>query len=77
MAEIYIGSLAPNDTEEDVEKFFADLGASVSEVKVIRDPTTGRSRRFALALTQDVTGTIGLSNGKELNSRKVAVCLRS
>ena len=45
-SRLYIGNLSPGVSEEDLRLLFSQTGA-VTEVKLMLDPTTNRSRGFA------------------------------
>ncbi len=49
---IYVGNLSFNTAESEVEQLFSTLG-QVDSVKLIRDPSTGRSRGFGFVEMAD------------------------
>ena len=44
--KLYVGSISFNATEEDLMKFFSEIG-EVESVKIITDANTGQSKGFA------------------------------
>jgi cold-inducible RNA-binding protein len=44
---IYVGNLAYQATEQELEELFGSEGSKVESAKIINDLTTGRSRGFA------------------------------
>jgi RNA recognition motif-containing protein len=72
---LYVGNLAFNTTEESLKSAFSEYG-EVSEVKVIVDRETGRSRGFAFVVMstgdQAQTATERM-NGAMLDGRALRV----
>ena len=52
MTNIYVGNLSYDATEDDIRQAFVEYG-EVSEVNVIKDRETGRSRGFAFVEMPD------------------------
>lgn len=73
--KLYIGNLPFQATEDDVRNYFSQHG-DVSEVVVIKDRDTGRSRGFAfVTFADDVAGdnAIATLNGQEFNGRPLRI----
>ncbi len=73
--KIYVGNLSFKATEDDVRDFFAQHG-EVSEVAIISDRETGRSRGFAfVTMPDDAQGqaAIGATNGQDFMGRPLVV----
>ena len=72
---IYIGNLALNVTEEDLQQAFEAFGEVIS-AKIIKDKNSGESRGFGfvemLAGAEEQSAIQGL-NGKELKGLKLKV----
>ena len=73
--KLFVGNLSFDTTENDLRDLFAAFGA-VSEVSVVTDRSTGRSRGFAFVTmaTEEAAKSAlqGLAN-KELKGRNIAV----
>ena len=72
---IYVGNLAYNTTDGDLESAFASHGA-VDSAKVITDRATGRSRGFGFVeMTSDDEGRAAIEamNGVDLGGRALNV----
>jgi RNA recognition motif-containing protein len=69
MTSIYVGNLAHQATEDDLQQAFSEFGA-VSTVNIIKDRETGRSRGFAFVEMPD--GTEAANAIKELNLREIS-----
>jgi cold-inducible RNA-binding protein len=73
--KLYIGNLSFDSTENDLQDMFAAFGP-VTEVNLITDRTTGRSRGFAFVTMSTEEGAKAAIEGaanKELHGRKLAV----
>jgi cold-inducible RNA-binding protein len=69
MTSIYVGNLAHQATEDDLQQAFSEFGA-VSAVNIIKDRETGRSRGFAFVEMPD--GGEASNAIKELNLREIS-----
>jgi cold-inducible RNA-binding protein len=69
MTSIYVGNLAHQATEDDLQQAFGEFGA-VSAVNIIKDRETGRSRGFAFVEMPD--GGEAANAIKELNLREIS-----
>jgi len=72
---IYVGNLAFSATETELREAFEAHGA-VTEVKVITDRNTGRSRGFAFVEMADdgeAQAAIDALNGTDMGGRKIVV----
>jgi cold-inducible RNA-binding protein len=69
MTSIYVGNLAHQATEDDLQQAFSEFGA-VSGVNIIKDRETGRSRGFAFVEMPD--GAEATNAIKELNLREIS-----
>ena len=73
--KLYVGNLSFETTENDLQDMFEQHG-KVSEVALMMDRTTGRSRGFAFVTMNDTTeGNAALNafNGKEVQGRTLTV----
>ena len=73
--KLYVGNLAFETTENDLQDLFEQSG-QVTEVSLINDRTTGRSRGFAfvtMASAADGQKALTATNGKELHGRTLTV----
>lgn len=73
--KLYVGNLSFETTENDLQDMFEQHG-KVSEVALMMDRTTGRSRGFAFVTMNDATeGNAALNafNGKEVQGRTLTV----
>jgi len=73
--KLYVGNLAFETTENDLQDLFEQQG-TVSEVSLITDRMTGRSRGFAfVTMEANTAGQTAISalNGKELHGRALTV----
>jgi len=74
--KLFIGNLAFSITDAELTELFASAGIPVTEIKVMRDRDTGRSRGFAfaeLAPEADMEAAINQLNGKVLEGRPLTV----
>jgi cold-inducible RNA-binding protein len=73
--KLFVGNLGFDVTENDLQDFFAPFGP-VSEVNLITDRTTGRSRGFAfvtMGTPEGAQAAIEGSTGKGLKGRELKV----
>ena len=74
-AKLYIGNLAYNTSEDDLQSLFTQSG-TVSSVALIKDRTTGMSKGFAFVemdSRDNAQKAITMFNEYMLNERKLAV----
>jgi RNA recognition motif-containing protein len=72
---VYVGNLSFQTTESDVEATFAEYG-TVTDVKVVTDRETGRSRGFAfvsMSSSEEAQKAIEGLDGFELDGRALRV----
>src|SRR4051812_50230890 len=72
---LYVGNLSFNATTESVREFFAGTG-TVTDVHVVMDRETGRSRGFAfvtMSTDQEAQKAIAETNGAMLDGRPLRV----
>lgn len=73
---LFIGNLAPDAKEEDLQKLFAECGKVVSAavIKSKFDPSQSRGFGFVeMETDQEAQGAVAKLNGAELKGRKIAV----
>jgi cold-inducible RNA-binding protein len=73
--KLYVGNLAFETTENDLQDLFGQHG-TVKEVNLVMDRMTGKSRGFGFVTMGDATqGNAAMSalNGQELNGRALTV----
>jgi len=73
---LYVGNLSFQTTEDSLRAAFGGDGRQVTEVKIMLDRDTGRSRGFAfveMANDQDAQGAIQAMNGYDLDGRPLKV----
>ena len=73
--KLYVGNLAFETTENDLQDLFEQSG-KVTEVSLIMDRMSGRSRGFAfVTMASDADGQAAMTatNGKALNGRALTV----
>jgi hypothetical protein len=73
---LYVGNLSFQTTEDSLRAAFGGDGRQVTEVKIMLDRDTGRSRGFAfveMATDQDAQGAIQAMNGADLDGRPLKV----
>jgi cold-inducible RNA-binding protein len=73
--KLYVGNLSFETTENDLQDLFAPHG-KVSEVSLMMDRMTGKSRGFAFVTMNDGTeanAAMTALNGKELHGRTLNV----
>ncbi len=72
---IYVGNIAHEATEEDLNQTFSAYGA-VSKTSIIKDKFTGNSRGFGfveMTNDEDAKKAIAELNGKEVKGRPLTV----
>ena len=72
---MYVGNLSFETTENDLQDLFEQHG-TVSEVNLMMDRMTGKSRGFAFVTMNDAEqakAAMSATNGKELNGRALNV----
>lgn len=72
MADLYVGNLQWETTEEDLKKHFSAYG-DVHSVKVIMDPETNRSKGFGFVSMENAEDAIKNLDGSELRGRTIRV----
>ena len=73
--KLYVGNLAFQTSDEDLQQLFAQLG-TVESASVVEDRETGRSRGFGFVeMTNREEGEAAIQqlNGKEFNGRNLTV----
>jgi RNA recognition motif-containing protein len=73
--KLYVGNLSFETTENDLQDLFEQHG-QVSEVRLMMDRMTGKSRGFAFVTINDNThasAAMSALNGHELNGRALTV----
>lgn len=73
--KLYVGNLAFETTENDLQDLFEQHG-TVNEVQLMMDRMTGKSRGFAFVTMNDAEqakAAMSVTNGKELNGRALNV----
>jgi cold-inducible RNA-binding protein len=72
--KLYVGNLAFETTENDLQDLFEQHG-KVVDVSLITDRMTGRSRGFGFVTMADSDGQTAMAavNGKELHGRALTV----
>ncbi len=73
--KLYVGNLSFDTTENDLQDLFAQYGP-VSEVNLITDRMSGRSRGFAfvtMGTPEGAEGAISALSGKEIQGRALTV----
>ena len=72
---VYVANLPWRTTEDDLAALFADYGRVV-DVRVIQDPSTGRSRGYGFVELADPDSTraaIAALDGREYSGRRLVV----
>jgi RNA recognition motif-containing protein len=75
MTNIFVGNLAYQTTDSELEAAFSAFGA-VERVSVVRDRDTGQPRGFAfveMTNSEEAANAIQALNGRELNGRTLNV----
>ena len=73
--KLYVGNLSFNATETDLQDYFAQAGA-VTEVMLVQDKLTGKSRGFAfvtMASDADAANAITKFHGQTMDGRALTV----
>jgi len=73
--KLYVGNLSYKVTEDDLKDLFGEFG-SVTEINLITDRATGRSRGFGFvefSSGDEADKAINSLNGKMLQDRKITV----
>jgi RNA recognition motif-containing protein len=73
--KLYVGNLSYSTTEDDLRDAFSKIG-EVQSVKLIVDPTNGRSKGFGfieMASNEDGDKAIAALNGTTLSDRTITV----
>ena len=73
--KLYVGNLAFQTTNEDLENLFSQSG-TVQSANIIEDRETGRSRGFGfveMSTKEEGNAAIAALNGKEVNGRNLNV----
>ena len=73
--KLYVGNLSFNTTETDLQDFFAQAG-TVTEVMLVQDKFTGKSRGFAfvtMGSDADAQNAITQFHGKPMDGRNLTV----
>ena len=73
--KLYVGNLSFETTENDLRDLFAEYG-TVTDVAILNDRETGRSRGFGFVTFSDATGgnaAVEALNGKEVSGRALTV----
>ncbi|MBD5779312.1 RNA-binding protein [Pelagicoccus sp. NFK12] len=73
--EIYVGNISFDATEGDLQDAFEEFGA-ISQLKIITDRETGRSRGFAFVTMDDAEqakAAIEGLNGRDIAGRELSV----
>ncbi len=72
--KMYVGNLAFQSTEDDLQKLFSQYGEVIS-VNLITDRETGRSRGFAFVEMEDEAADTAMKNldGTDFEGRNIKV----
>ena len=73
---LYIGNLAYGVTEQDLRDAFSEGGGNITDVKVILDRETGRSRGFAfveMSTDAEAAQAVETLNGRDVQGRAISV----
>ncbi len=73
--KLYVGNLSFSTTDPDLKDLFGQYG-TVTDVHLVTDRVTGRSRGFAfvtMSSAAEGTAAIGALEGKELDGRNLTV----
>lgn len=76
MANLYIGNLSFEMTDETLQQIFSTKGFQVASARVIRDRETGSSRGFGfveLGAGEDAARAIAELNGNSVDGRQLQV----
>lgn len=75
-SKLYVGNIPFSATEEDLRRIFSEGGRSVTEVQIMQDRYTGRSRGFAfvtMGSDQEAFDATQSLNGAMLGGRPMRV----
>jgi cold-inducible RNA-binding protein len=75
--KLYVGNLAFETSESDLQTMFAQSG-SVKSVQIIKDRDTGRSKGFGfveMTTQEEAQNAIKALNGKEVSGRALTINL--
>lgn len=73
MTRLFCGSLQWEVTEDDIVKAFTAMGHPPTEVKVVLDKDTGRSRGFGFATVENGQQCMDELNGMQLLGREITL----
>lgn len=74
-AKLYVGNLSYETTEDELRELFTQAG-TVSEVALIKDRDTGRSKGFAfvtMSTQEEANKAIQQFNGRSMGNRQLSV----
>lgn len=74
--KIYIGNISFNATEDDIKKMLDEKGLSATQVNIITDRYSGKSKGFGFAefdTEEKAQQAIDALNGQDLNGRSLNV----
>ncbi len=74
--KVYLGNLDYNISEGEIEQAFSAKGLAITNVRVVKDKMTGRSKGFGFgefSSSEDVEKAIQTMDGTDLNGRKLRV----
>jgi RNA recognition motif-containing protein len=75
-SKLYVGNIPFNATEEDLRRVFSEGGRRVTDVQIMQDRFTGRSRGFAfvtMGSDQEATDAAAALNGANMGGRPMRV----
>jgi RNA recognition motif-containing protein len=73
---LYIGNLAYGVTEQELRDAFTEGGGNITDIKVILDRETGRSRGFAfveMSSDAEAAQAVETLNGRDIQGRAISV----
>ena len=76
-SKLYVGNLSYDTTEEELRSLFAQAG-TVSEVALIKDRDTGRSKGFAfvtMTTAEEANKAMQQFNGRSLGNRELKISI--
>lgn len=74
--KVYVGNLEYSVTEDDLKSFFEEKDIQTSEITVIKDKYTGRSKGFGfveVGSEEEIQKAVEALNDQDLKGRKVKV----
>lgn len=74
--KLYVGNLSFQSTEDDIRNYFEENAGPTSEVKLIMDRETGRSRGFAFVTfenDEDAQKAVAELNDQEMDGRRLKI----